>query len=148
VNKAFFGDGKSRSSGDFIDLRNKRWRNERALLKGGYIRYATAEEVQGFSPPRNLSSSVVPENVLEDREYLERRYAETSGLAIAKEIGCHPAKVYKALRKFSIETRPGGFQKNKMNYEKWDLANAVGPLEQNVKAGVMRMCSTLLFLEE
>jgi hypothetical protein len=111
VNKAFFGDGKSRSSGDFIDLRNKRWRNERALLKGGYIRYATAEEVQGFSPPRNLSSSVVPENVLEDREYLERRYAETSGLAIAKEIGCHPAKVYKALRKFSIETRPGGFQK-------------------------------------
>ena len=111
VKKAFFGDGEHRTSGDFVDLRDKHWRNERALLKAGNLRYATAEEVQGFSPPRNLAPSVVPEDALNNREYLERRYAESNGIAIAKEIGCANRKVYAALHKFGIKTKPGGFQK-------------------------------------
>lgn len=115
VKKAFFGDGENRAAGDFIDLRWRHWRNERALLKAGNLRYATAEEVQEFSPPRNSDLPAQPG--LDNRAYLAKRYVadEYSAPKIAKEIGCKPDRVYKALRKFNIPRRASGanFRKSK-----------------------------------
>ena len=118
VKKAFFGDGENRVAGDFVDLRWQHWRNERALLKAGNLRYATAEEVQEFSPPRNSDPSAHPG--LDNRAYLAKRYVadEYSGPEIAKEIGCTVPKVYKALHKFHIPMRGPADYKKSMFKEK------------------------------
>lgn len=118
VGKPFFGNGEYRAAGDFIDMRRQPWRNERALLKAGNLRYATAAEVQGFSPPRNSDLAASPG--LDNREYLVKRYVADgySGTKIAKEIGCPAYKVYKALNKFDIPTRAVG-----MNFKEKEIKN-------------------------
>ena len=115
VCKAFTGDGKDWKPGDFVDLREKVWRNTKALLDSRYLRVATAEEVAQAMPPRVSSSTVSassPPESLDNEEYLRRRYLDdmASGDVIAKEVGCRVPVVYEALRRFNIPVRKRGYK--------------------------------------
>lgn len=116
VCKAFSGDGVDWTPGDFVDLREKTWRNTKALLDSRYLRVATAEEVAQAMPPKVSSSTVSasspPEKSLGNEAYLRRRYLDemVSGTSIAKEIGCRVPVVYEALRKFNIPIRKRGYK--------------------------------------
>jgi len=119
VCKPFSGAGRNWKPGDFVDLRNGGWRNEKALLDSRYLRVATVEEAAQATPPHEVSSTVAasspPEKCLEDEAYLRRRYIDemASGAAIAKEVGCRQPLVFAALRKFDIPVRARGHQNKK-----------------------------------
>jgi len=117
VIRRFQGDGKGWLPGEFIDLRDKSWRNEGNLVKTGYLERATASEVERALHSLRDSLPSSPEaRFLQDEVWLTGQYItqEHSGRQIAKELGCPVAHVYKALHSFNIPMRKSGIRKKEV----------------------------------
>lgn len=120
VIRRFQGDGKEWTPGEFVDLRDKTWRNEGNLVKTEYLQRATASEVRqalqttlGTPSPSSVSRA----RFLTDEVWLTSRYItqEHSGAQIAKELGCPVAHVYKALHSLNIPMRKSGIRKKEVS---------------------------------
>jgi len=117
VNQSFKGRGKDYSPNDFIDLRIDQWRNEASLLKSGYLRYATEDDVTRHSahspltPERATPGPLTGVSKLwKNIEWLTDRYvaSEATMTEMAEEASCSVSTIWSALKRAEIETRPKG----------------------------------------
>jgi len=120
VLRRFWGDGKEWLPDEFLDLREKSWRNEGNLVKTEYLRRAVASEVgSALHNPSAVPnpSSTAGARLLQDEVWLTSQYItqKRSGIQIAKELGCPVAHVYKALHSFNIPMRKAGIKKKEVS---------------------------------
>jgi len=132
----FRGDGTDWLPGQLIDLRDRQWRNEAALLNVGMIRRATRSDLESGddnpSPvhsyegdsPLNLTeeadagcsdipSTKVSQEAYKSEDWLRAEYS-TKGRTmtdIGNDFGISPQNVGYWLKKFQIKTRPRGTPK-------------------------------------
>jgi len=110
VTRRFSGNGTMWKPGDFIDLREGQWRNENSLLKSGYLRRATEDDVKAQAA--SATSTAVDESLWHDEGYLRREYLERGkGIArLASEMGCSVSTIHSWMKKFDIPRRKRGKQ--------------------------------------
>lgn len=118
VNRSFNGRGKAYSVNDFIDLRSEDWKNEAALLKSGYLRYATEDDVTRHSahspldtPERATPSPLNGDSKMwKNNEWLVNRYIKkgASMPEMAEEASCSVSTIWAALKGAGIKTRSRG----------------------------------------
>jgi len=118
VNRSFVGRGQAFTANEFIDLGSEEWRNEASLLKSGYLRYATEDDVtrhsahspldnqEGATPCPLQGSSKMWKNV----EWLKDSYVDNHASIpeMAEEAGCSVSTIWTALKKADIKTRSRG----------------------------------------
>ena len=111
--KPFKGGGREWHNGDFIDLREKPWRNIRGLLVEK-VRGATKKEFNAsFScSPTDLGGvDDLPAPLVKpwrDKEWLVTEYSHKTIPVIAKENGCSIGTIWNWLKKHDIERRKQG----------------------------------------
>jgi len=133
VVQKFRGDGEDWTPGRVLDLRNRQWRNEPALLETGMIRRATrsdltpdheatgraaiairpASEVRHAPSGKTDTTGSVPADAYKDPVWLRREYVENgrTTIDIAEQCGCTSQNIGYYLRKHKIPRRPRGTPK-------------------------------------
>lgn len=118
----FTGQGHDYKPGDFVDLREKDWRNEIKLVNTGYLKYANEHDLANHEGlgPSTLTLSTKPESagpptrlpakLWKDEKWLRREYlVNKKSIPEMEEIaGCARSTLWAALKKAGIETRPRG----------------------------------------
>ena len=128
----FRGDGTDWLPGQLIDLRNRQWRNETALLNVGMIRRATRSDLDaGDDNPSPVHSyegnaaltltpevTVIPQTQVPEEAYKNENWLKTEYTTkhrtmtdIGNEFGISPQNVGYWLKKFEIKSRPRGTPK-------------------------------------
>lgn len=116
----FKGKGSRYAPGDFVDLRDKAWRNEQALLDSGYLRRATIEEVARHTAHSPLDTTPGSGNIAEgrgqenalwrDEDWLREKYLDEGKtmIELQEEAGCSLSTLSKWMHRFNIPMKPRG----------------------------------------
>ncbi len=123
VVRGFSGKGIRYNPGDFVDLRDKDWRNTESLFTAGYLKRATNDEVSHHTTHSPLDSggcsdyvsAPVIQNVgdaplYQNEQWLRYQYIDLkrSATDICGEIGCSLSTLSKWMGRYKIKARPRG----------------------------------------